>query len=269
MARVNTEARPLAVVTGASSGIGYELARQFARNGFDLLVAAENDALLHAASELAELGSRVEVLQVDLAAFDGVEMLYEKIRALGRPVDALAINAGVGVGGDFARETDLQDELNLIRLNITSSVHLTKLVTRDMVRRGQGRILFTSSIAAAMPSPLEAVYGASKAFLSSFAESLRNELADAGISVTILMPGPTETEFFHRAGMDDTRVGRQEKDDPEEVAREGFEALMAGRDKVVTGAWSNKLIGLTSRFLPEAVKARMHRYLSEPDPAAR
>jgi uncharacterized protein len=185
-------------------------------------------------------------------------------------VDAIAINAGVGVGGDFARATSLQAELDLINLNVTSSVHLAKRVVKDMVDRGQGRILFTSSIAATMPAPFEAVYGASKAFLLSFSEALGNELKGTGVTVTALMPGATETNFFHRAAMDDTKVGASQKDDPAEVARGGFEALMAGEDKVIAGSFKNKLQGgLGSRILPETVKAELHRKQAEPGSANR
>lgn len=263
------DSRPLALVTGASSGIGLELARQFVQNGFDLLICAEDTGITQARADLSmKDGARVEALQVDLATYDGVEQLYKKVQELGRPVDVLAVNAGVGVGGDFARETDLKAELNLIQLNVTSAVHLTKRVVKDMVARGEGRILFTSSIAAVLPAPLEAVYGASKAFLLSFSDALRNELKDVGITVTALMPGPTETNFFHRAGMDDTRVGQQEKDDPAQVAKEGFEALMAGKDKVVAGSFSNKVMAASTRVLPDAAKTAMHRHLSEKDPKA-
>ena len=165
--------RPLAVVTGASNGIGYELAKQFAQNGFDLLVTSTGPSINEAAIAFEKLGAQVETVEADLATYDGVETLYSKIKATGRSVDAIAINAGVGVGGDFARETDLKDELNLIELNVVSSVHLAKRVLKDMVDRDQGRILFTSSIAALMPGPFEAVYAASKAFLHSFSEALR------------------------------------------------------------------------------------------------
>ncbi|MFL5351937.1 SDR family NAD(P)-dependent oxidoreductase [Archangium sp.] len=254
--------RQFAVVTGASSGIGFELAKQFVENGFDVLIAAEDDGITEAARTLAD-GAQVESLKVDLATYDGVEKLYAKIQSLGRPVDAIAINAGVGVGGEFT-ETKLEDELNLINLNVVSSVHLAKRVARDMVKRGSGRILFTSSIAAIMPAPFEAVYGASKAFLSSFAEAIRNELADAGITVTSLMPGPTETHFFHRAGMDDTRVGQQEKDDPAQVARQGFEAMMAGKSQIIAGSLKTKLMGAAARVLPDKPKVQAHRHLSEP-----
>lgn len=264
----NPTNRSFAVVTGASSGIGYELAKQFAENGFDVLIAAEDGGIENAAREIGEGGAAVTTLQVDLAQYEGVEELCRAIEATGRPVDAIAINAGVGVGGDFARTTALEDELNLIALNVTSSVHLAKRVVRQMVTRKQGRILFTASIAGTMPAPFEAVYGASKAFLLSFSEALRNELKDTGVTVTALMPGATETNFFHRAGMDDTKVGASEKDSAAEVARDGFKALMAGEDEVIAGSFKNKLEGgLGARILPETVKAEIHRKMAEPGSA--
>ena len=260
--------RPFAVVTGASSGIGYELAKQFAEHGFDLLIAAEDNGIETAATEIGTIGTSVRSLQVNLAAYEGVEKLYSHIKLLNRPVDAVAINAGVGVSGDFARDTRLEDELNLIALNVTSSVHLAKRIARDMAARHEGKILFTSSIAATMPAPFLAVYGASKAFLLSFSEALGNELKDSGVTVTALMPGPTETNFFHRAHMEDTKVGAGEKDSAADVAKDGFEALMAGDDKVIAGSFKNKLEGgLGARILPETVKAELHRKQAEPGSA--
>lgn len=256
--------RPLAVVTGASNGIGYELAKQFAQNGFDLVVTATGPSIDTAAREFESLGAQVETVQSDLSTYDGVETLYNKIQSTGRPVDAIAINAGVGVGGDFARETDLEDELNMINLNVVSSVHLAKRVVKDMVTSGKGRILFTSSIAALMPGPFEAVYAATKAFIHSFAEGLRNELKDTGITITSLMPGPTDTNFFHRAGMDDTEAGSKRKDDPAAVARQGFEALMSGKDSIVAGSLMTKVQGNVSKILPDTLNAEMHRQLTEP-----
>ncbi len=259
--------RPLAVVTGASNGIGYELAKQFAQHNFDLLVTATGPSINEAAQAFEKLGAKVETVQADLATYDGVERLYNKIKATGRSVDAIAINAGVGVGGDFARETDLKEELNLINLNVVSSVHLAKRVVKDMVDRGQGRILFTSSIAALMPGSFEAVYAASKAFIQSFAEALRNELKDTGVTVTALMPGPTDTNFFHRADMDDTKAGADRKDDPAEVAKQGFEALMAGKDHIIAGSLKTKIMGAASQILPDPLNAELHRQLTEPGSA--
>jgi short-subunit dehydrogenase len=258
--------RPLAVVTGASNGIGYELAKQFAQNNFDLLVTATGPKVDQVAADFEQLGAKVETVQADLATYAGVEQLYDAIRATGRPVEAIAINAGVGVGGKFT-ETDLQAELNLIELNVVSSVHLAKRVVKEMVDRGQGRILFTSSIAAIMPGPFEAVYAASKAFVHSFAEGLRNELKDTGVTVTALMPGPTDTNFFHRAGMDDTKAGADKKDDPAIVAKQGFEALMAGKDAIVAGSLKTKIQGNISKVLPDTVTAEQHRQLTEPGSA--
>jgi short-subunit dehydrogenase len=219
---MDSSSRSLAVVTGASSGIGLELARQFAEHDFDLIIAAEDADIAAAAQELQDLGAAVEAVQVDLATPAGVQELHRHIVAAGRPVDAIALNAGVGAGGAFATDTALEDELRIVDLNVRSTVHLAKLVIRDMVARGAGRMLFTSSIASTMPGSFQAVYNASKSFVQSFALALRNELKDTGVTVTSLMPGPTETEFFERADMLDTKVGSSDKDDPADVARDGW-----------------------------------------------
>lgn len=263
----SSSTRSFAIVTGASSGIGYELAKQFAQNGFDLLVTSTGPSINEAAQAFVELGAKVETVEADLATYDGVEKLYSQIQATGRPVDAIAINAGVGVGGDFAHATDLKDEINLINLNVVSTVHLAKRIVKDMVSRGQGRILFTSSIVSQMPSPFQAVYAASKAFVHSFSEAIRNELKDTGVTVTALMPGATETNFFHRAGLDDTKVGTDKKDDPALVAKQGFEALMAGNDSVLAESLKTKVEGLVSKLLPDTVTAEMNRKLTEPGSA--
>lgn len=255
--------RPLAVVTGATSGIGRELAREFARNGFDLLITGHTHDPSAVASELIGLGARVEAVQVDLATPEGVDTLYARIKAQGRPVEAIALNAGVGVGGHFVHETDLQDELKLIGLNVASTVHLAKHVARDMVARGRGRMLFTSSIIALTPAPFQTVYAASKAFVQSFAEGLRNELKDTGVTVTALMPGVTDTNFFNRADMEDTVAGEAPKDDPAKVARQGFEAMMAGKDHVVAGNLLNKVASAVSKVLPDPVKAAQVRKVGE------
>ncbi len=265
----NSSNRPFAVVTGASSGIGYELAKQFAQNGFDLLIVSAGPTISNAATQLQSFGTQVQSAQIDLANYEGVEKLYQTISSSGRALDSIAINAGVGVSGDFTLGTDLQEELNLIRLNVISPVHLAKRVLKDMVARGHGRVLFTSSIAGTMPAPFEAVYGASKAFLSSFAQAIRNELKDTGVTITALMPGATETNFFHRAGMDDTKIGASEKDDPAEVAKEGYEALMAGKDHVVAGSFKNKLQAAAGHGLPDPLVAEMHRKQSEPGSASK
>jgi short-subunit dehydrogenase len=258
--------RPLAVVTGASSGIGYELANQFAKNGYDLVICAEDPGIQRAAEALRTGGTDVQAVEVDLSTYDGVERLYGEIERRGAPVEAIAINAGVGVGGDFARETELSEELKMINLNVVSTVHLAKRVTRDMVRRGKGRVLITASEAGTTPTPLSAVYGATKAFDLSFAASLRHELKDTGVSVTALMPGPTDTEFFERAGIEDTKLAElAQHNSPADVAKQGFEALMAGKDRIfAASSLQTKLEGMSARFMPESAKAALHKKRAEP-----
>jgi uncharacterized protein len=260
--------KEFAVVTGASSGIGFELARQFAEHGYDLLIAAEDDAIQQAAVDLRRDGeNQVVAVQADLATYEGVEKLYAAVLESGRGVDALALNAGRGIGGEFVDGTDLADELNVIAVNVTSTVHLAKRVIPDMVRRDAGRVLFTSSIASTMPGTYQAVYNASKSFVQSFAEALRAELNDSNVSVTSLMPGPTDTNFFHRAEMDDTKMGAAKKDDPAQVAKQGFEALMKDKEKVVAGSAKTKAQGAMSKVLPDRAKAEMHRKMAEPGSA--
>jgi short-subunit dehydrogenase len=255
--------RPLAAVTGASSGIGLELAKQFATNGFDLIVAAEDAELATAAREVESLGAHVEAVQVDLATDEGVDELYRRIQAAGRPLEAIALNAGIGSGGPFA-ETPLDRELELVDLNVRSVVHLAKHVVGDMVAQGSGKILITSSIAATMPGPFQLVYNASKSFVQSFAVGLRNELKDTGVTVTSLQPGPTDTEFFERADLEGTKLDEGPKDDPADVARDGFEALMKGDERVVSASLMTKAQGRGSRFLPDSAKAALHRKMAEP-----
>jgi short-subunit dehydrogenase len=260
----NTTKRSFAVVTGASSGIGLEIAKQFAGHGFDLLIVADSPKIGEAAKALKGYNVSVLEAQIDLAKPAGVEEFYRIIQDTGRPVDAIALNAGVGAGGDFVRETALAANLNVIDLNIRSTVHLAKLVLKDMVQRGQGRVLFTSSIASTIPGTFNAVYNASKAFVQSFAQAVRAELKDSGVTITALMPGATETNFFHRAGMDDTKIGRSEKDDPAEVAKSGFDALMAGEDHVIAGSFKNKVEATVAHVVPDTLTAEMHRKQAEP-----
>ncbi len=255
--------KPLALVTGASSGIGRELATQFAENDFDLIITARGD-LGAAATELEALGASVQAFQLDLATPDGVEDLWREVQASNRPLAAAALNAGRGAGGAFATDTELAAELEIVDLNVRSVVHLAKYLVGDMVARDEGRILFTSSIASMMPGAFQAVYNASKSFVQSFALALRNELKETNVTITALMPGPTDTEFFERAGMMDTKVGSDEKDDPADVARDGFEALMAGDERVVSASLRTKLQGRASRVMPDGVKAQMHRTMAEP-----
>jgi len=254
---------PLALVTGASTGIGRSLARQFVEHGFDVVVAADEGEIQAAAADLATPDRQVFPVQVDLSTADGVETLHRAITASGRTPEALALNAGIGVNGRFD-ETSLEDDLRLVDLNVRSTVHLGKLVVRDMVRAGRGRVLVTSSIAAVAPGPYHTTYAASKAFVHSFAEGIREELKDTGVTVTSLMPGPTETEFFKRADMEDTKVGQAEKDDAREVAHDGFEALMAGKSSVVAGSAKNRIQAELGTHLPDALAAPLMARMTKP-----
>ena len=256
--------RQLALVTGASSGIGLELARQFAQNGFDVILNAEDDELAAAEASLAGEGAEIRAVRADLSTYDGVEQLWSAVASIGRPLDAAALNAGIGVNGDFARDIPLSDDLRLIAVNVTAVVHLAKRVLPAMIERGAGRVLVTSSVAATMPGPYYATYAASKAFLQSFAQAIRFELKDTGVTVTALQPGPTDTEFFDRAGMDDTKVAEAKKDDPAEVAKDGFEALMAGKDHVIAGSTKNKAQVAGGKILPEKARAAMHAAQTKP-----
>jgi short-subunit dehydrogenase len=252
--------RPFAIVTGASTGIGYELAKVCAQKGFDLLIAADEPGIDDAAQQFRGFGVEVRAVQADLATSEGVEKLYA---ASGhRPVDALLANAGHGLGHAFL-DQDFRDVLHVINTNITGTVHLIQKVGRDMRARGHGRILITGSIAGFMPGTFTAVYNGTKAFIDSFSIALRAELKDSGVTVTCLMPGPTETEFFERADMLDTKVGQQEKDDAAEVAQIGFEAMMRGDADVVSG-WKNRLQSTVAKVMPAEMLAEQHRKMAEP-----
>jgi short-subunit dehydrogenase len=258
-----------AVITGGSSGIGYELARQLAMQGFDLLIVAEDAGVEEAAGDLRRDGrNQVTAVRADLARYDGVEQAWAAIEETGRDLDVLALNAGRGIGGEFVGGTALADELNVIDVNVTSTVHLAKRALPGMVARGRGRVLITSSIAAMMPGTYQAVYNASKSFVQSFAEAVRVELKDTGVTVTSLMPGPTETNFFHRADMDDTRVGASDKDDPALVAEQAIRALLDGQEKVLAGSVRTRAQAVVSKITPDRVKAALHGRMAEPGSAA-
>lgn len=258
-------AASLALVTGASSGIGYSLAKELAQRGYDLIICSAGERLQAAAEDFRNKGVTVTEVMADLATREGVDELWNRTKSLSRPVDIACLNAGVGVGGLF-QQTNLDDELNMICLNCVGTVQLAKYVTREMVARNDGKILFTASIAGEMVSPREAVYAATKAFVLSFAHSLRYELKDSGVGVTALQPGPTDTDFFHRAGMDNTKVGSEGKSEsqPDDVAREGIEALLAGRDHVYSASVKTKAEGMLANVIPGKVKGAMHEKMAKP-----
>src|SRR3954468_8294743 len=245
--RTYSRSPALAVVTGGSSGIGRALAHEFARNGFEVVVAAAET-----------VPDFPDSIAVDLTTPEGVEALYEHLGD--RDVAALALNAGI-----TARSDDLPRELALVDLNVLSTVHLARLVTADMAARGDGRVLLTASIVDVMPGPYQATYNASKAFIANFGLGLRAELREHGVSVTVLEPGPTETAIFARADQLDTPLGADlPKDDAADVARQAFEALMAGRERVVAASLTSKATHLAARVLPDAITARLTGLVTRP-----
>jgi short-subunit dehydrogenase len=252
--------KPFAVVTGASSGIGFELAAICATQGFDLLVAADRPEIHEAAERFSRLGADVTIVEEDLATTEGVDRLWAAAR--GRPIDALLANAGHGLGGAFLDQA-FHDVRHVIDTNVTGTVCLVQLVGREMRTRRKGRILLTGSIAGFMPGTYQAVYNGTKAFIDSFSFALRAELKDSGVTVTCLMPGATETDFFERADMVDTKVGQSKKDDPSDVAQAGFDAMMRGDGDVVSG-WKNKLQSAIANVTPAGVLAEQHRRMAEP-----
>jgi short-subunit dehydrogenase len=261
---MNTTARrPLAVVTGASAGIGYELAKICAKEGFDLVIAADQKEIETAAETCRAFGADVTALETDLATTNGVDKLYAAIE--GQEVDALLANAGHGLGKGFL-DQNFDDVRHVIDTNITGTLYLIQKVGRDMRTRGKGRILITGSIAGFIPGTFQAVYNGTKAFIDSFSFALRAELKDTGVTVTCLMPGATETEFFERADMLDTKVGQAQKDDPADVAKNGFDAMMAGKGDIVSG-WQNKLQTAVASITPAPVLAEQHRKKAEPGSA--
>lgn len=259
---MNANPRQLAVVTGASTGIGLELARLCAEQRFDLIIAADEPLIENAARELEQTGVTCTAVQCDLSTTDGVQTLTRAIEAADRPVDVLLANAGRGLGKGFL-DQDLNEALKVVHTNIDGTIRLVYEVGKGMRDRRTGRILITGSIAGLMPGTFQAVYNGSKAFLDSFSVALNNELKDSGVTVTCLMPGATETDFFERADMADTKVGSGEKAHASDVAKTGFDAMMKGELKVVAG-FGNKLRAAMSNIAPDSTLAEMHRGMAEP-----
>lgn len=260
-----TRARPLAVVTGASSGIGLELAKLCARDGYDLVIAADESAIQEAARTLTALGARVDAVEADLATTEGNDKLIAALQ--GRPVDALLANAGHGLGGAFL-DQDWTRIRAVIDTNVTGTIYLVQKIGRQMRDRKQGKILFTGSIAGLLPGTYNAVYNSTKSFIDSFSFALRAELKDSGVTVTVLMPGATDTNFFARADMLDTQVGASEKQPPDEVAKAGFEAMKRGDGDVVAGL-KNKIQATLAHVTPAGVLAEQHRKMAEPGGASK
>lgn len=250
-----------AILTGASTGIGFELAHLAAQNGYDLLVVADEPLIEASAQDFRRHGTEVIALEADLSTLEGVDRLLEA--ADGRHVDLLCANAGRGLGHGFL-DQEVADWRRVVDTNITGTLYLLQKILKPMVLRNAGRVLITGSIAGFIPGSFQAVYNGTKAFIDSFADAIRNELKESdGITITTLMPGPTETEFFDRAGMLDTDVGSSKKDDPAKVAKDGWNALMSGHSHIISG-WKNKLQATAAHVTPASVLAEQHRNMAEP-----
>ena len=259
-------AKELAFVTGASSGIGYQLALQLAQRGYDLAVTASSDRLTQAARDFEAAGAQVLVIQADATKRDEVEKAWQQVESAGRPVAVACINAGIGEGGLFATETSLDQELAIVDLNCASTVQFGKYAAKQMATRGSGNILFTASIASETTSPKMAVYSASKSFVLSLSKSLRFELKDAGVNVTALQPGPVDTNFFEVAHMSDTKIGTEGKksNEPDVVAKTGLDALFKGEEHVYASDWMTKLEGAVAAVTPNSVQAAMQEKMMQP-----
>ncbi|MDB5549871.1 MAG: short-chain dehydrogenase/reductase [Tardiphaga sp.] len=257
------EQRPFAIITGASTGIGFELAKRCAEEGFDLLIAADEPEIERAKIKLSASGVSVACVQTDLSTIKGVDELYAATK--GRPVDALLANAGRGLGRAFL-DQDFDQARKVVDTNITGTIYLIHKIGNDMRQRDAGRILITGSIAGFTPGSFQAIYNGTKAFLNSFSFALREELKDTKVTVTCLMPGATETEFFRRADMMDTDVGTTKEDDPAKVAADGFDAMMKGEGDIVSGM-KNKVQSAVANIVPAGILAGQHRKMAEPGSA--
>lgn len=259
-----SDLRRFAIVTGASTGIGLELAKCCARDGYDLLIASDDGRINEAAAELAAIGCKVDSVSADLSTTRGVDKLLEK--AQGREIDALLANAGHGLGHAFL-DQNFAEARHVVDTNVVGTIYLIHTVGNQMRKTGTGKILITGSIAGYMPGSFQAVYNGTKAFVDSFAAALRNEVKDQGITVTCLMPGATETEFFKRADLTDTKIGQEEKDDPAKVAQQGYDAMKKGEAGVIAGSWSNKFQVALSRIKSSEGMAESHRKEAAPGTA--
>ncbi len=254
-----------AIITGASTGIGFELATLAAKDGYDILVVANEALIQSAAADFKQFGTNVAAVEADLSTIEGVDALLAA--TAGRKVDVLCANAGHGLGHGFL-DQKVDDWRNVIDTNITGTLYLLQKVMPAMVARNDGKVLVTGSVAGYIPGAFQAVYNGSKAFIDSFTEALRNEIKDAdGVTLTTLMPGPVDTEFFDRAGMNDTSIGTDpNKRDPANVAKDGWDALMSGKASVFSG-FMTKVQGVLANVIPGSVLAEQHRKMAEPGSA--
>ncbi|GAB2956790.1 SDR family oxidoreductase [Hymenobacter coalescens] len=256
------------LITGASSGIGFELARCFARDGYRLILSAREEAGLQEAAQKLKTefaAAQTVVVSADLSTHEGPVQLYEAVKAQGLQVDVLVNDAGFGEAGLFT-ETDLQKEIGIVHVNVLSLMHLTKLYLRDMVARNEGKILQLGSVVSFLPNPRQAVYAATKAFVLSFSEALQQELKEqkSDVTITILCPPATETNFFKVANAEDTKVGQSKKATAEEVAEGGYKALLAG-DARSLPTFGAKMNFASSVFFPDSMLATMMNMQMQPE----
>ena len=251
--------RKLAIVTGASSGIGLEIAKLAAQDGFDLIVAADTP-FVEAGPALEEYDVEVQQVEADLATKQGVDQLLQLVGD--RQVDVLVANAGHGLGHGFLDQSP-DEWMHVVNTNVTGTLLLVQPIVQHMVERGEGKVLITGSIAGHLAGSFQAVYNGSKAFIDSFSAALNEEIKDSGVTVTCLKPGATETEFFHRAELDDTKVGQAKKDDPADVAKTGWEAMKRGEASTIHGL-KNKIQVAAAELMTDAATAKLHRAQAQP-----
>ncbi|RYY76197.1 MAG: SDR family oxidoreductase [Gammaproteobacteria bacterium] len=261
---MTTQNETYALITGATSGIGYELAKVFAEHDYNLIIVARTANRLNDVAEELSLEYGVDVIPIAKDLFDAQSPfdLYEEVKAKGLQVDVLVNDAGQGLYGRFI-DTDIYRELDIIQLNINAYVVLTKLFLQDMVNNQYGKILNVASIAGKVPGPFQSVYHGTKAFVHSFTEAVRAELADTGVTITSLLPGATDTDFFHKADMENSKILDHELADPAKVAADGFKALMSGDDMVVSG-FKNKAQVAMSNVTPDSTVAKAMLKQQEP-----
>jgi short-subunit dehydrogenase len=249
------------LITGGTSGIGYELAKIFATNGHNLILVSRDEAdLTITRNELLGLGVDVLIISKDLFDRQSPFDLYNEVCEKGYDVDILVNNAGQGQYGEFS-ETNIYRELSIIQLNISSLVVLTKLFLQDMLKKGRGRILNLSSVDSKAPGPLNSVYHATKAFVQSFTQAIATEVKDKGITVTALLPGATDTDFFNKADMQQSKMVKDGKlEEAKAVAKEGYDALMRGDQMIVSGGLKNKMkIAMSNVLSDKAAAKKMHK----------
>jgi short-subunit dehydrogenase len=259
------QSQKYALITGGTSGIGLELAKLFAKDGYNLIISARDSGELEETKSLLS-NEGVEVITIAKDLFDREQAfaLYAEIKQQGIEIDVLVNNAGQGVYGEFDK-TDIDRELRIIDLNIASLVVLTKCFLMDMTARNSGKILNLASVASKLPGPWQAVYHGTKAFVLSFTEAIREEVKDTEITITALMPGVTDTDFFNKADMQSSKAVQDEdaKADPADVAKDGYDALMAGKDKVVSG-FKNKVQMAMSAVTPDSMVAHQMNEQQKP-----